>query len=114
MTALARTPTKICIGPCGRELDLSCFTRNANRPDLHETVCRECRPLRRLISMRLVEESELMAACEPDATPEMTFKEIGAVLGVSAQCVQQTEATALRKLRNNARILSAVRRLLEA
>jgi hypothetical protein len=105
MTAAAKL--KPCAGICGRVLDLTDFTRDASRAGGRGNMCRECRPLRFLIKTR-----QRANECREDTTREMTFKEIGDELGLTAQRVQQIEATALRKLRINSVAMRTILRLL--
>jgi len=102
---------KPCVGVCGRVLALSEFRRDPSHHDGHADYCRDCAPIRHLIAMRLDDAEELSPQ---ELTPAMTFEEIGEELGLTRQRVQQIEATALRKLRNNAFAMAAIRRLLEA
>jgi hypothetical protein len=102
---------KPCSGICGRMLDLSEFTRDASSVDGRDRYCRECRPIRRLISMQL---DAPVGNADEDTSRAMTFEEIGAVMGISKQRVQAIEATALRKLRMNTMAMATIRRLFES
>ena len=108
MTAASKL--KSCAGVCGRTLFLSGFARDASRPEGRTDYCHECSRIRHLIAMRLDDAAELSPQ---ELTPAMTFEEIGEELGLTKQRVQQIEATAIRKLRNNAFAMAAIRKLLE-
>lgn len=82
------------------------FWTDKGRSTGRQHVCVEC----------LQEERERFKADPVDAREErcgMTLKEVAEVMNLSPERVRQIEQTAIRKLRNNARTMAVVRRLLE-
>lgn len=112
MSSAAHSLQKRCAGPCARMLDIARFCRDVSREDGRTHLCRDCRPMRYLVKARTKDAAELREMSQPDAAPAMTFEEIALVMGITKQRVQQIEARAMRKLRNNVFTMAAIRRLL--
>ena len=88
---------------CGRtSMEGADFWQNLARSAGFKQECIDC----------IVEANSADSAHELGADGK-SFKEIGVVLGITAERVRQIEASALRKLRNNRMVRRAVARMLE-
>lgn len=89
---------------------------------LHHPPCIQCK--RRRPEVKFRSDRQVCLSCirvvvtadpreEYEGRDGMTLKEVAEVLNLSTERVRQIEQSAIRKLRNNAKVMSAVRKLLE-